>query len=90
MTSEPIQLATLSRGENATVIEITAGEATAKRLADLGFVRGGHVEMIRTGRPCLVRIGTACIGLGLEIQQVILLQRDNTIGRTAVVLGETT
>jgi len=77
-------------GENGTVVEITAGEAAAKRLADLGFVRGGHVEMLRTGRPCLVRIGTACIGLGRELQQVILLHRDNTNGRANAGSGEAT
>ncbi len=90
VTTKPIQLSALSMGENATVVEITAGEAAAKRLADLGFVRGGHVEMLRTGRPCLVRIGTACIGLGRELQEVILINRNDTNGRAKRLSGETT
>lgn len=85
MTKNTIQLAALAEGENGTVVEIAAGEATAKRLADMGFVRGGYVEMIRSGRPCLVRIGPTCIGLGREIQQVILLHRNEGNGRAASV-----
>jgi Fe2+ transport system protein FeoA len=87
VTEKPIQLAAFAEGENGTVVEIAAGEATAKRLADLGFVRGGYVEMIRSGRPCLVRIGPTCIGLGREIQQVILLYRDDGNGHIAPVPG---
>jgi len=77
LTATSIQLEALRNGENGTVVEIAAGEATAKRLADMGFVRGGRVEMLRSGRPCLVRIGQTCIGLGREIQKVILLDRED-------------
>jgi len=57
-----------------TVDTVEATRATAKRLADMGFVRGATVEMLRPGKPCLVRIGRTCVGLGLEHQGSILLR----------------
>ena len=51
------------------------GQRLAKRLADMGFVRGALVEMIRTGKPCLVRIGSTCVGLGADHQRSIGVQR---------------
>jgi Fe2+ transport system protein FeoA len=48
---------------------------TSKRLSDMGFVRGAVLEMVRPGRPCLVRIGGTYVGLGLELQQSVLIER---------------
>jgi Fe2+ transport system protein FeoA len=66
-------LSEVASGDCATVERITAEEATAKRLADMGFVRGAAVTKVRSGRPCLVRIGTTCVGLGLPLQKTILV-----------------
>ncbi len=68
-------LDSLGRGEAAIVARITAEEATSKRLADIGFVRGARVTVIRPGRPCLVRIGTSCVGLGLALQRTVILAK---------------
>lgn len=68
-------LSGLKTGETAAIVSIAASQASAKRLADMGFVRGATVEMIRTGRPCLVRIGATCVGLGADHQRSILVLR---------------
>jgi len=63
----------LKRGQTATVAYIAAAESTAKRLADIGFVRGAAVTVLRPGRPCLVRIGPTCVGLGLALQRCVVV-----------------
>ena len=69
------RLSSLRTGEAAAIVSIAASQASAKRRADMGFVRGALVEMIRTGRPCLVRIGATCVGLGADHQRSIGVQR---------------
>jgi Fe2+ transport system protein FeoA len=66
-------LSQLPDGCTGVVERIAAEEATAKRLADMGFVRGASVTKLRSGKPCLVRIGTTCVGLGVSLQKSILL-----------------
>ena len=66
-------LPVLRAGEVGTIAGIAAMQIAAKRLADMGFVRGAQIEMLRPGTPCLVRIGTACVGLGAAHQDSILL-----------------
>ena len=68
------RLSAMKSGESATVVSIAASQASAKRLADMGFVCGTVVEMLRPGRPCLVRIGATCVGLGIDHQRSILVQ----------------
>lgn len=68
-------LSGLKSGEAAAIVSIATSQASAKRLADMGFVRGALVEMIRTGKPCLVRIGSTCVGLGADYQRSIGVQR---------------
>ena len=62
-------------GETAAIMSIAATQTAAKRLADMGFVRGAVVEMIRPGKPCLVRISGTCVGLGVEHQRNIVVHR---------------
>ena len=66
-------LPTLRAGQMGVVDRINAGQSLAKRLADLGFVRGATLEMIRPGIPCIVAIGGARVGLGWAHQISILL-----------------
>ena len=70
------RLSSLRTGESAAIVSIAASQASAKRLADMGFVRGALVEMIRTGKTCLIRIGSTCVGLGLDHQRSIGVQRN--------------
>jgi Fe2+ transport system protein FeoA len=66
-------LPVLEAGEVGTIAGVSATQIAAKRLADMGFVRGARVEMLRPGTPCLVRIGSACVGLGAAHQDSVLL-----------------
>ena len=66
-------LPTLKAGEYGTIGSINGTHTAAKRLADMGFVRGALVTMIRPGEPCIVRIGGRCVGLGDAHQNSILL-----------------
>jgi len=77
MKKEAVQdrLSSLKTGEAAAVVSIKATQTAAKRLADMGFVRGAVVEMIRPGKPCLVRISGTCVGLGVEHQRNIVVHR---------------
>jgi Fe2+ transport system protein FeoA len=73
MQSALSDLSDLEEGCSAVIERIAAEEATAKRLADMGFVRGAAVTKLRSGKPCLVRIGATCVGLGIPLQKAILL-----------------
>lgn len=78
---EPMNVRTLSRGEIGIISEITAPFLAAKRLADMGFVRGTRLEMIRPGSPCIVRLGGSCfVGLGRSYQIGIQLLRETVAG----------
>ena len=64
----------LKSGQVGTVAEVKALNGVAKRLADLGFVKGAALEMIRPGKPCIVRIGGSRVGLGAGHQECISLE----------------
>ena len=70
--AQPV-LRTLKRGDTATIVAILGAQVTAKRLADMGFVNGAMVEMLRPGAPCIIRLHGTCIALGAVYQASIQL-----------------
>ena len=66
-------LGVLKAGDVRVIDHIAAAQGAAKRLADMGFVRGARLEMVRPGAPCIVRIDSTCVGLGQGHQTSILL-----------------
>ena len=66
-------LPTLKAGDVGLVERIRVTRGPAKRLADMGFVRGIQLEMVRPGTPCIVRINGACVALGRAHQDSIQL-----------------
>ena len=66
-------LPSLRTGDIGTISGICGALVAAKRLADMGFVRGARVEMLKPGAPCIVRIDNTCVGLGAAYQEAILL-----------------
>ena len=68
-----LNLPHLRSGDVAVIECVAATNGTAKRLADLGFMRGALVEMVRPGAPCIVRINEMCVGLGRDHQASIEL-----------------
>ena len=71
MTSGTLPM--LEAGDVALVAGISGAQVAAKRLADMGFVRGAEIEMVCPGSPCIVRIDSACVGLGAAHQHSIQL-----------------
>jgi len=67
------RLGQLRSGDVATVGGLDSSQLAAKRLADLGFIPGVQIEMLRPGRPCLVRVNGSCLGLGRSHQESIVL-----------------
>ena len=63
----------LRAGEHGTVDGVDGSQLSSKRLADLGFVRGAEITMVRPGSPCIVRLGGCCVGLGSDHQLAIQL-----------------
>ena len=63
----------LKAGDIGVIECVTAAEGAAKRLADLGFIRGSQLEMVRPGSPCIVRLAGTCVGLGNAHQASIQL-----------------
>ncbi len=68
-----MRLNTLARGQSAKIATVHAHEDSAKRLADMGFIHGASVQMLRPGNPCIIRIERSRIGLGADHQSTIEL-----------------
>jgi len=66
-------LARLKRGQVGMIQDLIGLDGSTKRLADLGFLRGREVEMVRPGATCIVRLGRATIAMGNRIQHGIVL-----------------
>lgn len=66
-------LLNLKAGDIGVVDGIASSLGGSKRLADMGFIRGAKLEMIRPGSPCIVRIDDMCVGLGVGHQANIRL-----------------
>lgn len=80
MTSGPpvanaAELGVVRAGEKAIVAGVSGSQSQAKHLADMGFVTGVRLEMVRTGAPCIVRLNGTCVGLGGAHQRAILVLR---------------
>lgn len=69
-------LPSLRTGDVGRISAVRSNDASAKRLADLGFVRGAELEMLHPGNPCIVRIDSAFLGLGAGHQANIELSFD--------------
>ncbi len=65
----------LKTGRTSIIVGIAAEHLSAKRLADMGFVTGARVKMVRRGNPCIVGIGGTFVGLGADNQTCVLVGR---------------
>ena len=66
-------LQTMLTGDAGHVTGLTVKNGAARRLAEFGFVRGAHVEMIRPGAPCIVRLDQTRVSLGAALQEGVFL-----------------
>lgn len=58
---ESIPLTFLASGQVAEVLELIGPPEDVRRLEELGLRSGVHVEIVRGGSPCIVRIGGSSI-----------------------------
>jgi len=70
---ERLTLQGLAANAFAIVAGVGTSQAAAKRLADMGFVRGARIQMVRPGTPCIVRLDGTFVGLGRGHQECILV-----------------
>jgi len=70
LTERP--MSRLHSGEVANVCCVGGGH-TARRLAEIGFVPGATVEMLRRGDPCIVRLEHARLSLGGALQGDVMV-----------------
>jgi Fe2+ transport system protein FeoA len=63
----------LKAGRSCIIVGIAAEHLSAKRLADMGFVTGARVKMIRRGNPCIVGIGGTFLGFGAANQTCVMV-----------------
>lgn len=68
-------VSSLRSGNVVTVVGIDAEHLSAKRLADMGFVSGVRIRMVRPGDPCIVAIGGTFVGLGRRNQDCVLVSQ---------------
>jgi len=69
-------LTALSPGQVAEVRQVVGSPDHVRRLEELGLRDGARLEMVRTGSPCIVRIGasTLCLRNG-ELLAVMVAPR---------------
>lgn len=54
----------LQEGHIGIVSSVNPAPEMAKRLADMGFIPGARIQMVRSGNPCIVRVDDTSVGLG--------------------------
>jgi Fe2+ transport system protein FeoA len=71
-----MELPSLRTGQAGIIASVNASCICAKRLADLGFVRGARLEVVRSGNPCIVFVNGTKVALGVGAQRGIDLSRE--------------
>jgi len=58
-----IPLERLRAGEAAQVVEVVGSPEQVQRIKELGLQRGAEFSVVRSGRPCIIRLAgqTLCI-----------------------------
>jgi Fe2+ transport system protein FeoA len=80
-------LNTFVAGEWGEVAALRNGTRGTKRLADMGLIPGAHLEIVRPGQACIVRLDGVCIALGFGFQQIIELTPFSRTGSQAAPSG---
>lgn len=57
MDSVPITL--LRRGEIAEIAQVVGSPEEVRRLEELGLRGGVNLEVVQSGSPCIIRVGSA-------------------------------
>ena len=58
MIQQLMPLSLLSSGQRAQIGQVLGRPEHVHRLEDLGLRGGATIEMVQTGTPCIIRLGT--------------------------------
>ena len=58
MAYDLIPLGQLACGRKAVIAAVLGGEDQVQRLNELGLRDGADIEMVRSGSPCILRLGS--------------------------------
>jgi ferrous iron transport protein A len=64
----------LTTGECAEIVEVHGEPDWIKRMGELGIHSGSRLQMIRSGSPCLLRVGNTRLCLRSDLAQHILVR----------------
>ena len=68
-----LPLATVDRGETATIGCLTTNAALRARLEELGLVPGARLRVVKSGSPCILELGASRLALRVEDVDSILV-----------------
>ncbi len=72
-----IPLSLLAAGQIAEVFTVAGVPEHTKRLGELGFRQGAQVQMVRRGRPCIVRLENSRLCFREGDMSSILVRTEN-------------
>jgi ferrous iron transport protein A len=75
--SVSIPLAVLRPGQVAEILQIVGPAEHVRRLEELGLRTGSQLEMVRSGSPCIIRIGGSklCIRDDESLRVLVALRK---------------
>lgn len=72
-----LPLEILQPGENAEVADLSGDPGWVSRMAELGLQVGSRLQMLRSGSPCLLRVGNTRLSLRGDWAMRILVRPIN-------------
>lgn len=73
---DALPITQLRRGEVAEVAQIAGSSEQIRRLEELGIRAGVHMEVVQSGSPCIVRIGSSKLCFRHdELTRVLVIRR---------------
>lgn len=77
---DDIPITLLAAGQVAHVTFVLGSGPQIERLKELGLRDGAEVEMVRTGSPCILRLGNQRLGFRLDELSSILVRTEVSSG----------
>jgi Fe2+ transport system protein FeoA len=81
-------LSNLSRGQEATILEVRGSSLFAARLRELGFTPGIHIRVVRSGWTVVVQIGEGRLCLRKRDAASVLIQPEHLPFGSPVVVPD--
>ena len=72
---EPIMMDSLLKGQTGRIERVEGPARVTRRLAEMGVRPGVTVEMLRPGRPCILRVHRTRLSMGSRLQAHVCVSR---------------